>query len=76
MSLPRLIGLYSPAPGCGKTTVASLLSNHQRVSFAAPLKRAVWNMLNDLGTSGVHFVCKDKEAIIPELGVSDRKSVV
>ena len=72
MSLPRLIGLYSPAPGCGKTTVASLLSNHQRVSFAAPLKRAVWNMLDDLGLSGFRYVYSDKEAIIPELGVSAR----
>ena len=72
MSLPRLIGLYSPAPGCGKTTVANLLIEHERVSFAAPLKRAVWNMLNDLGLEGFRYVYTDKEAIIPELGVSVR----
>jgi hypothetical protein len=72
MSLPRLIGLYSPAPGCGKTTAANLLIEHQRVSFAAPLKRAVWNMLNDLGLEGFRYVYSDKEAIIPELGVSAR----
>jgi hypothetical protein len=69
---PRLIGLYSPAPGCGKTTAANLLVDHQRVSFAAPLKRAVWNTLNDLGLEGFHYVYTDKEAIIPELGVSAR----
>jgi len=69
---PRLIGLYSPAPGCGKTTAANLLVDHQRVSFAAPLKRAVWNTLNDLGIEGFHYVYTDKEAIIPELGVSAR----
>jgi hypothetical protein len=72
MSLPRLIGLYSPAPGCGKTTVADLFIEHQRVSFAAPLKRAVCNMLHDLGVAGVHYAYTDKEAIIPELGVSAR----
>ena len=72
MSLPRLIGLYSPAPGCGKTTVADLLLAHRRVSFAAPLKSAVWRLLDELGMDGFHFVYSDKEAIIPELGVSAR----
>jgi hypothetical protein len=72
MSLPRLIGLYSPAPGCGKTTVADLFIEHQRVSFAAPLKRAVCNMLHDLGVAGVHYAYTGKEAIIPEIGVSAR----
>jgi len=73
MSLPRLVGLYSPAPGCGKTTVANLLLEHQRVSFAAPLKRAVWTLLHDLGVlESFRYVYTDKEAIIPELGVSAR----
>ena len=72
MTLPRLIGLYSPAPGCGKTTAANLFIEHQRVSFAAPLKRAVWRLLDDLGLSGFHFAYEDKEAIIPEIGVSAR----
>ena len=76
MSLPRLIGLYSPAPGCGKTIAASLItdlfSNRQRVSFATPLKIAALNMLDDLGLSGFHYVYIDKETIIPELGVSAR----
>jgi len=72
MSLPRLIGLYSPAPGCGKTTVANLLIDHERVAFAAPLKEAVSNMLHELGLPGFNYVYIDKEAIIPELGVSAR----
>lgn len=72
MTLPRLIGLYSSAPGCGKSTVANLLIGHQRVSFAAPLKRAVSDFLCELGFSGFHFVYEDKEAIIAELGVSAR----
>ncbi|NBX45595.1 MAG: hypothetical protein EBR00_11290 [Gammaproteobacteria bacterium] len=71
MKLPRLIGLYSPAPGCGKTTVANLLIEHQRVSFAAPLKRAVSHMLNELGLPGF-YAYTDKEAIIPGLDVSAR----
>ncbi len=74
MTLPRLIGLYSPAPGCGKTTAANLFIEHQRVSFAAPLKRAVWRLLDKLNIRlpGAHYVYTDKEAIIPELGVSAR----
>ena len=72
MTLPRLIGLYSPAPGCGKTTVASLLTEHQCMPFAAPLKRAVWRLLDDLNLEGFRYVYADKEAIIPELGVSAR----
>jgi hypothetical protein len=74
MTLPRLIGLYSPAPGCGKSTVAVLLTEHQRMSFAAPLKRAVSHMLRELSPRlpSTHYVYTDKEAIIPELGVSAR----
>ena len=72
MTLPHLIGLYSPAPGCGKTSVANLLIEHERVSFAAPLKRAVWRLLDELGFEGFCYVYVDKEAIIPELGVSAR----
>ena len=72
MSLPRLIGLYSPAPGCGKSTVANMLTEHQCVSFAAPLKRVVSHMLNSLGLEGVHYAYVDKEAIIPKIGVSAR----
>ena len=72
MTLPRLIGLYSPAPGCGKTTVADLLIEHQRVSFAAPLKEAVSHMLHELGLPDFTYAYTDKEAIIPEVGVSAR----
>jgi hypothetical protein len=72
MSLPRLIGLYSPAPGCGKSTVANLFIEHERVSFAAPLKRVVEILLDRLGSDGYSLVHKDKESIIFELGVSAR----
>ena len=72
MKLPRLIGLYSPAPGCGKSTVANLLIEHERVSFAESLKRAVSHMLYELGLPGFCYVYTDKEAIIPGIGVSAR----
>ena len=72
MSLPRLIGLYSPAPGCGKTTAANLLFAHRRVSFAAPVKRTVSHMLRELGLLGFHYAYINKEAIIPGIGVSAR----
>ncbi|AZB50559.1 hypothetical protein [Synechococcus phage S-H1] len=42
------------------------------MSFAAPLKRAVWNLLNDLGFDGFRYAYTDKEVIIPEIGVSAR----
>ena len=72
MTLPRLIGLYSPAPGCGKTSVADLLAEHKRVPFAAPIKLVVETLLYELGLPGFNYVYIDKEAIIPELGVSAR----
>ena len=72
MTLPYLIGLYSPTPGCGKTTVANLLAEHRRVSFAAPLKEAVSHILHELGLPGFHYAYTDKEAIIPGISVSAR----
>ena len=72
MTLPRIIGLYSPAPGCGKTTVADLLIEHQRVAFAAPIKRVVEILLDRLGSDGYSLVHEDKESIVFELGVSAR----
>jgi hypothetical protein len=45
MTLPKIIGLWSPAPGSGKTTVAQLLADHTIVSFAEPLKRMATELL-------------------------------
>ena len=72
MTLPRLIGLYSPAPGCGKTTAANLLVEHEHAAFATPLREAVSQMLRELDLPGFYYVYTAKEAIIPELGVSAR----
>lgn len=49
---PRVIGIYSAAPGCGKSTVARALCEryaYKRVPFAAPLKRVVAEFLASFG---------------------------
>lgn len=51
MTSPQLIGLYSPAPQSGKSTVASILTEHgfRVLPFAAPLKRMIGTFLFQLG---------------------------
>lgn len=51
MTAANLIGLYSPAPQSGKSTVASVLGDHgyYTIPFAAPLKRMVRTFLVQLG---------------------------
>lgn len=73
----RLIGLYSPSPGCGKTTAARILAaqGFDMVSFAAPLRSMVFSLLLDLGyTSGEAFTLlhEGKEQVLPQLGVTPR----
>ncbi len=73
----RLIGLYSPSPGCGKSTAARFLQaqGFDLVSFAAPLRSMVFSLLSDLGfTSAEAFALlhERKEEVLPDLGVSPR----
>tara|TARA_R110001606_G_scaffold110003_2_gene235872 strand:- start:143 stop:670 length:528 start_codon:yes stop_codon:yes gene_type:complete len=70
--MTRLIGLYSHAPGCGKSTVARMLDG-EIVSFAAPLKRFVTSIVFGLGHDGFSAVRDHKEDKIPEIGVSPRQ---
>jgi len=52
MALPTIIGLWSPAPGCGKSTVAQLLGlqhGHARLAFADPMK---WMLVRLLDAAG------------------------
>ena len=72
-----LIGLYSPAPQSGKTTVANYLlaKGWYSVAFAAPIKRMVVQLLNEIGLSednALRLVNTDKEEIIPALRTTAR----
>ena len=63
----RLVGLWSPAPGCGKSSVAELLleqGGFRVVPFAAPLKRMVSALLTSAGYPLIdanRYVWEDKE---------------
>ena len=75
--LPRIVGLYSPAPGSGKTTVAKYLvrRNFVTVSFAEPLKRMTRILLLNLGyhhTEIDELLTKDKERVLPDIRTSTR----
>lgn len=74
---PALIGIYSPAPRSGKTTLAALLTEHgyEVVSFAYTLKTMVRVLLTQLGytsTDAQRLVFCDKEEILPELRTNTR----
>lgn len=75
---PRVIGLYSPAPQSGKTSVAAYLERHGyvRVSFAEPLKDMAIVFLRHSGLSkseAKNAVYSNKTAIVPELGLTVRQ---
>lgn len=77
MSFPYLIGIYSPAPRCGKTTLAGLLvrdHGYTCMSFADPLRAVLRTLLQQFNVSDTRIdsYLKNKEEIIPELGVSMR----
>lgn len=72
-----IIGIYSPAPQSGKTTVANMLQEQgfARVPFAAPLKRMACEFLESLGYpegEAARLVFFDKHVVIPEVGVTVR----
>lgn len=78
MNLPRVIGLYSPAPQQGKTTIAQYLKQtygYQIVSFATPLKRMTTQFLHGMGYSPMeidHFLTEGKTMRLPGIGVDTR----
>jgi hypothetical protein len=77
MTLISIVGLYSPAPQCGKTTVAAILSDcgHVVVPFASTLKQMIVPMLMTLGYEpqrAWELVLHDKEFKVPEIGVTVR----
>jgi hypothetical protein len=73
----HLIGLYSSAPGCGKTAAAAMLSDHGYVivPFAKILKEMLHPMLVSLGydmNKAWKLLTLEKETVVPGLGVSVR----
>ena len=74
---PHLIGLYSPEPQSGKTTVSNLLfdKGYVRVPFAEPLKLMLTPLLEELGYSDYdveRLLYVDKHERVEQLGVTSR----
>ena len=78
MNLPQCIGLYSPVPQQGKSTVAKYLKakhGYQVVSFATPLKRMATQFLHAMGYSPFEidqFLSENKSTRLPGIGVDTR----
>lgn len=70
--MTRLIGLYSHAPGSGKSTVARMLDG-VTFSFADPLRNFVARTLTSLGHDGFDLVRNHKEKKITGLGATPRQ---
>lgn len=74
----KLIGLYSNAPQCGKSTVARYLRdehNYAVMPFARTLKAMLVPLLSSLGYSEFEVQCMmahGKHRVVPELGVTLR----
>jgi hypothetical protein len=74
---PHLIGLYSPAPQSGKTTVARYLAGHgfYTVPMAGPLKRMtrVFLELSDYGPNTIEeLLTANKEERLAGINVTPR----
>lgn len=70
MTKPKLIGLYSPTPGCGKSTIAQLAEEYGwvTVSFAWPLKAMLRGLFEsvEMGHRFEYYSTEGKEEPIPE----------
>lgn len=77
MTVPRLIGLYSPAPRSGKSTVAAYLTEHgfYTVPFARPIKLMTRTFLMQLGygPSDIdHFLTDGKNDVLDGIRTTPR----
>lgn len=74
----KIIGLYSPCPQSGKSTVAEILGENgfpQCYPFAGPLRNMLREFLLDLGIEYdrvIDYLYVSKEEVIPEVGRSAR----
>ena len=76
-TMDRLIGLYSPAPGSGKTFAATVLvhKGYQPLSLAEPIKRMAVEFFMSLGYSrekSLSLAWVDKASVLPEINASSR----
>ena len=73
--MTRLIGLYSHAPGSGKSTVANMTWDFKKISFASPAREFCAKLVSALGHDGVSLFqdTDKKEKRIAEIGVSPRQ---
>lgn len=73
-----IIGLYSPAQGSGKSTIAQILKNkhgYECVSFAGPLKQMCLAFFEGMGYSkeqACHLIY-NKDYVLPGLNITVRK---
>ena len=71
MPTPRLIALYSPTPGCGKTTIAEHLCRKHgfvRISFADPMRammRALLMQVTDPSSVAAAMAAKESPTELP-----------
>jgi hypothetical protein len=75
--MTSLIGLYSPAPQSGKTTIANFLQarSYEKVAFADPIKSMTISLLLSLGLSEAEAsrLCyTDKHELIKPIKVTAR----
>jgi len=73
---PKIIGLYSPAPGSGKSTIAACLDDYgyHVVPFASFLKGMIRRLLFELGytVSQADEMTKQKDLIVPGINIRMR----
>ena len=73
---PGIIGLYSPAPGSGKSTIAEFLENYsyETVPFAGFLKGMIKSLLLEMGYSQtqVSQMMKEKDFIVSGVNIRMR----
>jgi len=75
----RILAFYAPYPQAGKSLAArwaARRANMHPISFAIPLRNAVNDIINFPNFYRVVNPPKDKEAIIPHLGVSWRQMMI
>jgi len=75
---PAIIGLYSPAQGSGKSTIAQILKEqrgYECVSFAGPLKQMSIAFFEGMGYSKnqARHLIYNKDYMIPGLNITVRK---